>query len=94
MQGKTFFSDVAVETFLKGKPETEMRTERDRILLTPREKEIVPLIAKELSNEQIGEKLFISSQTVETHRKNIMRKTEAKSAIGLVKMAIEKGWIK
>lgn len=93
MDGKTFFSDGAVESFLKGKPENETRPDKERIILTPREMEIVNCIAQEKSNEQIAETLFISPQTVETHRKNIMRKTEAKSAVGLVKMAIEKGWI-
>lgn len=93
MEGRTFFSDVAVESFLKGKAETDTRPEKDRIVLTPREKEIVNCIAQEMSNEQIAQSLFISPQTVETHRKNIMRKTEAKSAVGLVKMAIEKSWI-
>lgn len=92
MEGKLYFSDEAVEALMQGKKETERRT-ADRILLSPREKEIVALIAQELSNEQIAGRLFISLQTVETHRKNIMRKTEAKSAIGLVKMAMEKGWI-
>lgn len=92
MAGKLYFSDEAVEALLQGKKDTERRS-ADRVLLSPREKEIVALIAQELSNEQIAGRLFISLQTVETHRKNIMRKTEAKSAIGLVKMAMEKGWI-
>lgn len=92
MEGKLYFSDEAVEALVHGRKEAE-RKASDRILISPREKEIVALIAQELSNEQIAERLFISLQTVETHRKNIMRKTEAKSAIGLVKLAMEKGWI-
>jgi DNA-binding CsgD family transcriptional regulator len=49
----------------------------------------VRLIADELNNAQIGEKLFISERTVETHRKNIFRKTNTKSVAGLIKFAIE-----
>jgi len=55
--------------------------------LTGREVEIIRLIEKELNNKQIAEVLFISERTVETHRKNIFRKTGTNSAIGLVKYA-------
>lgn len=56
-------------------------------LLTEREREIVKLIAKEYSNKQIAEALFISERTVETHRKNIFRKTGTNSLVGLIKFA-------
>lgn len=56
-------------------------------LLTDREREIVKLIAKEYSNKQIAEELFISERTVETHRKNIFRKTGTSSLVGLIKFA-------
>lgn len=59
--------------------------------LTPREIEIVKLIGAELNNAQIGDKLFISERTVETHRKNIFRKINVKSVAGLMKYALEKG---
>jgi DNA-binding NarL/FixJ family response regulator len=57
--------------------------------LTDREIEIIRLIEKEYSNRQIAEALFISERTVETHRKNIFRKTSTNSVIGLVKYAYE-----
>jgi two-component system nitrate/nitrite response regulator NarL len=56
-------------------------------LLTDRELDILRLIAKENSNKQIAEKLFISERTVETHRKNIFRKTNTTSLVGLIKYA-------
>ncbi|CAN5532951.1 response regulator transcription factor [soil metagenome] len=56
-------------------------------LLTDREKDILRLISKEFSNKQIAEKLFISERTVETHRKNIFRKTNTTSLVGLIKFA-------
>ena len=55
--------------------------------LTDREIEILRLIEKEYNNKQIAEALFISERTVETHRKNIFRKTNTNSVIGLVKYA-------
>lgn len=56
--------------------------------LTVRELVILKLIALEYSGKQISEKLFISTNTVETHRKNLMKKLKVKSSIGLVKYAI------
>ena len=58
-------------------------------LLTERELDVLRLIAKELSNKAIAEKLFISERTVETHRKNIFRKTKTASLVGLIKFAFE-----
>lgn len=56
-------------------------------LLTSREREILKLIAQEYSNKMIAEELFISERTVETHRKNIFRKTKTGSLVGLIKFA-------
>jgi len=60
-------------------------------LLTRREREIIKMIAKELTNSEIGEQLFISERTVETHRKNIFRKTGVKSVVGLLNYSYEHG---
>lgn len=57
--------------------------------LTEREIEIVKLIAKECSNKQIADQLFISERTVESHRKNIFRKAGAHSVVGVMKYALE-----
>jgi DNA-binding NarL/FixJ family response regulator len=58
-------------------------------VLTDREIEIVRLIAKEYSNKQIADALFISERTVESHRKNIFRKSETHSVVGLIKYAMQ-----
>ena len=57
--------------------------------LTDREIEIIQLIMEENTNKLIAKKLNISERTVETHRKNIFRKTNSKSIVGLVKYAIK-----
>lgn len=59
--------------------------------ISPREIEILQLICQELTMKEIGEKLFVSEQTVHTHRKNLMKKTKAKNAVGLVKFAFQNG---
>lgn len=66
---------------------SQRKKEKDEAHLTGREIEIIRLIEKEYSNRQIAEALFISERTVETHRKNIFRKTNTNSVIGLVKYA-------
>lgn len=63
------------------------------IPLTNRELEIIKLIAEDLSNREIADKLFISVRTVETHRKNIMQKLHTKSVIALVHYAAQNGII-
>lgn len=57
--------------------------------LTPREKEILSLIADEMNTKEISKELFISINTVETHRKNLISKFHVKNSIGLVRKAIE-----
>ena len=64
-------------------------TQKEECPLSPREVDILKCIAAELSNSEIADKLFISERTVETHRKNLFRKTQAKSVVGLMKFGME-----
>lgn len=68
---------------------SHLKKENEETNLTTREIEIIKLIEKECSNKDIAAQLFISERTVETHRKNIFRKTKTNSVIGLVKYAYE-----
>jgi DNA-binding NarL/FixJ family response regulator len=61
--------------------------------LTPREREIVKLIAEGRSSREIGELLFISVRTVDNHRAKIMEKLNLKKATDLVKYAIQKRYV-
>lgn len=81
IKGKTFFSDEASQT---------LQQSRDAgIVLTRREKEVLGLIAEGLTNNEVGEKLFISPATVDTHRKNLLAKLDAKNTASLVKIAMQ-----
>ena len=84
--GGIYFSDAVLEELTKT---VNRKKETAQAHLTDREIEIIRLIEKEYSNKQIAETLFISERTVETHRKNIFRKTGTSSVIGLVKYAYE-----
>jgi len=59
-----------------------------RALLTERERQVLQMVAEGLTNQEIAEKLCISSSTVDTHRKNIMAKLDIHTVAGLVKYAI------
>jgi DNA-binding NarL/FixJ family response regulator len=63
-------------------------------ILSPREKEIIQLIANEYTTDEIAEHLFISKGTIETHRKNIFFKLQVKNIAGLIKKAIYLGIVK
>jgi len=60
----------------------------DTVRLTPREREVLELICREYTTAEIAEKLFVSTRTVETHRKNLLEKLGAKNTAGLVIKAI------
>lgn len=59
--------------------------------LTRREKEVLDLILSEYTTQEIAEKLFISTKTVESHRTNLLQKTGTRNTAGLVRIALEKG---
>ncbi|MGN6420544.1 MAG: response regulator transcription factor, partial [Pseudobacter sp.] len=59
--------------------------------LTAREREVLGLIVKEYTSEEIAAKLFISKKTVDNHRQKLLEKTNSKSTVGLVKFAIKLG---
>jgi len=84
--GGIYFSDQVLDELTKF---STVKKENEETHLTQREIEIVGLIEKELSNKEIADKLYISERTVETHRKNIFRKTKTNSVIGLIKYAYE-----
>ncbi|MFN8290033.1 MAG: response regulator transcription factor [Chitinophagaceae bacterium] len=84
--GGIYFSEEVIEELQKT---STRKKQKEDAHLTGREIEIIRLIEKEYNNKQIAETLFISERTVETHRKNIFRKTDTSSVIGLVKYAYE-----
>ncbi len=81
-KGKVYLSSDVNTMLMKGLNGVE-----EQKLLTDREREILKLIAQEYTNRQMAEELFISERTVETHRKNIFRKTGTNNLVGLIKFA-------
>lgn len=89
MEGQIFISNNISIDLLFGDNANQAVLNQSYSKLTERELEILKLISQEMSNLQIANVLFISERTVESHRKNILRKTNTKSAVGLIKFAIE-----
>jgi DNA-binding NarL/FixJ family response regulator len=85
----TYYSSEVVSILMQNLNKEEVVKEKPAITLTDRELEIVRLIGQEYSSAQIAETLFISQFTVDTHRKNILKKTNTKTLVGLIKFAIE-----
>lgn len=94
MEGKHYFSDQATQSIMmdlvknKGKS-----TAPDPIHITERELEVLQMIVKEHTNQEIAEKLYISPRTVDAHRRNLLQKTGARNTAGLVKYAFQHGLV-
>ena len=82
------------DTAVKDNPKLNKYETVENSILSGREIEVITLISLEFSGKEISEKLFISTNTVETHRKNIMKKLNLKNTISLVKYAIKNNIIK
>ena len=94
MNGQSYYSKEVIELVFdnisgkKVKPRLTVETP-----LTRREKEILQLIVKEYTNQEIAEELFISVRTVEAHKRNLLEKTGSKTVAGLVIYAMERNLI-
>ncbi|PWA07376.1 response regulator [Flavobacterium psychrotolerans] len=96
-KGEEYFCKIMHEKILNSFVQNNQEWSQNKIVadinLTQRELVILKLIALEFSGKKIGEKLFISANTVETHRKNLLKKVNVKSSIGLAKYAIRNNLI-
>ena len=94
--GKLYFTKEAHRAIMSNHVALAKQQQKatEQPILTPRETEIVQLLAKENTNEKIAAALKISYRTVETHRKNIMQKTGAHNLAGLLKFAYDSGILK
>lgn len=91
--GNRFFSSAISSQILASIQKTNFQkvgSQKDKkSKLTTREKEIMLYVYKEYTNEEIAEKLFISPRTVDTHKRNIMKKLKLKNSVAMVKYYIE-----
>ncbi len=93
-KGEKYFSPEVTETMLSRFIDShQSETDAQEKELTIREIEVLVLIASELTNAEIGEKLFISTRTVDAHRRSLLSKLGARNTAGLVAYAIKNKFV-
>jgi DNA-binding NarL/FixJ family response regulator len=93
MRGDSYLYPSAVTTLVRDYVERGGRGEEQFDVLTPRELEVLKLIAEAYTNKQIADALYISVKTVERHRQNILDKLGMRDRVELTRYAIRRGLI-
>ena len=93
MRGERFLYPDGVRALLREHLERVRAGETDRDLLTPRENEILKLVADARTNDEIGALLDISKKTVERHRENILEKLGMRDRVELTRYAVRRGLV-
>lgn len=90
-EGKLYLGDIVNDIIIKSLTNSEQSKHITNPFptLSRREKEVLALILKEYTTQEIADELFISFGTVETHRRNMLVKTGARNTAGLVRISIE-----
>ncbi|WP_299458002.1 response regulator transcription factor [uncultured Microscilla sp.] len=90
-----YFDDFVTQIMLSGLKRKRQISSKPKVggdvHLTPREREVLALILKEYTTQEIASQLFVSIRTVETHRKNLLTKFGVKNVVGLVVKALQMG---
>jgi len=89
--GKAFYSSDVYEAIVEimKRPKHQFSV-YDDLKLTKREKEVLQMIADELTSQEIAEALCLSHNTIETHRKNLFLKFDVKNVAGLIRKAMDR----
>lgn len=88
-RGETFLGKEVTEALIQGMMPENKQSRAHTPKLTRREKEVLALIVEEYTTQEIANKLFISLNTVETHRKHLLHKLNVRNTAGLVRFAME-----
>jgi DNA-binding NarL/FixJ family response regulator len=92
-QGRFFLSSLIAERFLGHKPPAEQNPLKLFSALTPRQREVLQLVAEGKSAKEIAGTLTISVKTVEFHKKHLMDELDLRSTAELIRYALEKGLV-
>lgn len=92
-EGKKVLSSHLTEKMIESLMEPPKPKEGAMPLITKREIEVVKLIAQEYTTQEIADKLFVSTNTVATHKRNLFVKMDVKNSVGMIKKAVEWGLI-
>lgn len=90
--GQSYFSEEVTETIMKSLVNQRTGSKKSATLapkISRREKDVLDLIVKEYTTQEIADTLFISLKTVESHRRSLLTKLNVRNTAGLVRVAIE-----
>lgn len=91
--GKQYFASEVTQAVMDSFNPSIKKKGLDKVHLTKRELEVIQLVTKELTTQEIALKLHVAPTTVIQHRKNIMRKLDVRNAAGMVRVATEMGLV-
>jgi DNA-binding NarL/FixJ family response regulator len=91
--GRFFLSSMLAEKFLAGKTGPELNPLKLFTSLTPRQREVLQLVAEGKSAKEIATNLYISVKTVEFHKKHLMEELNLRTSAELIRYAVEKGFV-
>jgi DNA-binding NarL/FixJ family response regulator len=93
MRGEPFLYPAGIRALMRDYLERARNGDARHELLTPREEEILKLVAEAHTNDEIGALLHISKKTVERHRANILEKLGMRDRVQLTRYAIRRGLV-
>lgn len=86
---KVYFSNELLQNIIVGFKNSNNNNEKEQIVFTDRELEIMKLICQGLSSKEISDKLFLSKKTIENYRAKLLNKTKCKNSVSLAVYAIK-----
>lgn len=89
--GKKYFSKNITDKIFHNQPNRQHQIHK--VVLTERETEVLKCISQGWTNIEIGKKLYLSENTIATHRKNIQLKLQAKNVAEIISIAYSQGWL-
>jgi len=87
LSGTKYFSNEISIKLLEEQEEKTIQKIRWQKFITPRENEVLQMVAREMTSKEIGEQLFLTTKTIDTHRRNLAKKLNAKNTVGLINIA-------
>lgn len=90
VKGESYYSQEVLDIMTNSITSDNDDVEPD-VVLSAREKEVLHFVAKEYTNQEIADAINISLRTVETHKRNLIKKLRVKNVVGLVRFALEQG---
>ncbi len=94
MRGEPYYGKEITKTVIKSFQKNKIFDSPLDIEVSEREKDVIRLIAEGLNTTEIAEKLFVSTHTIDSHRKNILGKLEVKNSAGVIRFGIQTGIVK